>query len=99
MTPYTGTITANGIYTLLMVANAYHHMYASGNFGGRTATFGYIDGSGAFAPHRDSNGNPFTATTSDGFRVPAPPGGLLALEVTGAGDAPAIVIEVSRETK
>jgi hypothetical protein len=97
MTPYTGPITNNGTYTLAVARpSADYLFYASGDFGGRTCRFGYVDPSGEFAPFTNAEGTALETSSSRGLRVPAPPSGLLAVEVSGGGDAPSILLTTRR---
>ena len=107
MIPYADLITDNGTFTLPVPKGVAYNtvgrtgaadldFYVSGGFGGRTATFGYVDPSDNFAPFRDSAKEPITTTFSTAVRVPVPPSGTLAVLVEGAGDAPALILTVKR---
>jgi hypothetical protein len=101
MTPYIkdSLITEDGIYTLAasQVGSDYI-LYVSGNFGGGSVTFGYIDGSEAFASFRDSNKDALTSDESSAYFVIAPPSRLLAVKVEGA-TSPEIKLQLTRPVR
>jgi hypothetical protein len=98
MIPYdkTSPVTSDNTYTLHapFIANDYI-LYVSGTFGGCTATLGYVDGSEAFAPFRDSAGDTLMMTTSSAYIVISPPSQTLAVEITGAGGTTSVKFDLA----
>lgn len=91
-------VSANETYTLQsQFVGCDYIVYVSGVFDGATATFGYVDGSGNFAPFRNSSNEILTATSSSGYFVVAPPSRFVAITLTNAGANTSVRFDIARK--
>ncbi len=90
-------VTEDDVYTIIAPFTGCDYiLYVSGTFGGCTATFGYIDGSDAFAPFRNSSGDALTATSSNGYFVVAPPSQLVAIQLSSTSNTTSVRFDIAR---
>jgi hypothetical protein len=66
----------------------------TGTFGGRTVGIGYVGESGKFVPYRDAAGAPLTTTAAYGREVAVPRSGLVAVQVSGGGTLPQLIVSL-----
>lgn len=91
-------VSENETYTLKAPFVGWDYiLYVSGVFDGATATFGYVDGSGDFAPFRNNLNEILTAESSNGYFVVGPPSRELAITLTNTGENTSVRFDVARK--
>ena len=91
----TTPVTSDDTYTLnAPFVGCDYIVYVSGTFDGCTATVGYVDGSAAFAPFRDSSGAVLSMTGTSAYITISPLSQTLAVEITGSTASTSLILDL-----